>query len=290
MSVQASPDRGPAERDLPDAGERALDALRSLPHLRGVPAELLAERHRDGVHQMRAARLDDVVELGRLRLQRRRELVERRQQVVRELVERCEMDGRREDVVRRLAHVDVVVRVHVIARERGHHLVRVHVRRRARAGLEDVDRELVVELAGGDALAGLGDALCLAFVEQAELGVDSRRGRLDATEPARDGGRDRLAGDGEVGNRFARLVPPELAPFLGAGHVLSVVRGGRYEPGPLVSPPYGDGSLFAALPETFITALNASARPLPYHELWPGPPWHSWRSPLGRRVFAYGTF
>ena len=64
-----------------------------------------------------------------------------------ELAERGEMDGRREDVVRALAHVDVVVRMHVLAGERRDHLVRVHVRARARAGLEDVDRELVVVLA-----------------------------------------------------------------------------------------------------------------------------------------------
>ena len=39
-------------------------------HLGRVAAELLAERHRHGVHQVRAAGLDDVVELARLRLER----------------------------------------------------------------------------------------------------------------------------------------------------------------------------------------------------------------------------
>ena len=95
------------------------------------------------------------------------------------------MDGRGEDVVRRLPHVDVVVRVHVLAGERGDHLVRVHVRRGARAGLEDVDRELVVELAARDPVAGRGDPLGLLGVEQPELGVDARRGGLDPAEPAR---------------------------------------------------------------------------------------------------------
>jgi hypothetical protein len=29
-----------------------------------------------------------------------------------------------------------------------------------------------------------------------------------------------------------------------------------------------------------VTALSASTWPSPYHELWPGPPWHSWTAPL----------
>ena len=120
------------------------------------------------------------------------------------------MHGRREDVVRRLAHVDVVVRVHVLARERRDHLVGVHVRRGAGAGLEDVDRELVVELAGRDPVAGGGDPLRLLRVEQPELGVDARRRGLDPPEPARDRRRDRLAGDREVVDRLRGLAAPEL--------------------------------------------------------------------------------
>ena len=210
MRVQAGADGGAAERDLAEPAERRRDARLALAHLRRVAAELLAERHRHRVHPVRAARLDHVGELVGLRLQRRREPVERGQQVVHGLVERGEMDGRREDVVRALAHVHVVVRVHALARERRHHLVRVHVRRGARAGLEDVDRELVVELAVRDAVAGGGDALRLVGVEQAELGVHARGGGLDPAEPARDGNRDRLAGDGEVGDRLARLAAPQL--------------------------------------------------------------------------------
>ena len=106
---------------------------------------------------------------------------------------------------------------HVLARERGDHLVRVHVRGRARAGLEDVDRELVVELARGDPVAGCGDALGLLRVEEAELGVRARRGRLDASEPAGDGGRDRLAGDREVLDCLPCFHAPEL-PRRGLAH------------------------------------------------------------------------
>ena len=121
------------------------------------------------------------------------------------------MDRGGEDVVRRLAHVHVVVRVDVVAGEGGDHLVRVHVRRGARAGLEDVDRELVVELAVGDAVGGGGDALGLVRVEQLELRVHARSGGLDPPEPARHGCRDRLAADREVLDGLARLRAPELA-------------------------------------------------------------------------------
>ena len=49
--------------------------------------------------------------------------------------------------------------------------------RRARAGLEDVDRELVVELARGDPVGRGRDPLGLVGVEQAELRVRTRARR-----------------------------------------------------------------------------------------------------------------
>ena len=88
-----------------------------------------------------------------LLLERAGEAVHRRQQVVDGLVERGEVDGRGEDVVRGLAHVHVVVAVDALAGEVGDHLVRVHVRGGAGAGLEDVDRELLVVLAAADRVA-----------------------------------------------------------------------------------------------------------------------------------------
>ena len=72
MRVQPGADGGAAERDLAEPRQRVLDARDALAHLRRVAAELLAERDRHGVHQVRAAGLDDVVELRRLRLERRR--------------------------------------------------------------------------------------------------------------------------------------------------------------------------------------------------------------------------
>ena len=97
-----------------------------------------------------------------------------------------------------------------VACELGDHLVGVHVGGGAGAGLEDVDRELVVVLAGADRLAGGGDALGEILVEQAQLAVDLGRGGLDPAQPADHGHRHRLAGDGEVVDGFGGLATPEL--------------------------------------------------------------------------------
>ena len=134
------------------------------------------------------------------------------------------MHGRREDVVRRLAHVDVVVRMHVLAGQARDHLVRVHVRARARPGLEDVDRELVVELAGRDAVSGGGDALRLVGVEQPELGVHPGGSRLDAAEPARDGTGMGSPETGKLATALAVSEPQSSRLRLARSHASSVVR------------------------------------------------------------------
>src|SRR6266542_637002 len=146
VRVQARADGGAAERNLAEPRQRIAHALDPLPHLRRVAGELLAERHGDRVHPVRPPGLDHVVELLRLCLERGGELVEGGEQVVRDLAERGQMHSRGEDVVRRLPHVHVVVRVDIVAGKRGDHLVGVRVRRRSGPGLEDVDRKLVVEL------------------------------------------------------------------------------------------------------------------------------------------------
>ena len=96
---------------------------------------------------MRSTRLDHVVELRRFRLKRLREALQRREKIVRDLTERRQMNRRGKDVVRRLAHVHVVVRMDVLTCQGGDDLVRIHVRRCPGACLEDVDGKLVIELA-----------------------------------------------------------------------------------------------------------------------------------------------
>ncbi len=142
---------------------------------------------------MGAAGLDDVGELGRLRLERRLQGAHRRQQVVGDLVQRRQVDGGGEDVVGGLTHVDVVVGVGALAGEVGDHLVGVHVRGGAGAGLEDVDRELVVVLARPDRGAGRGDTPGQVAVEQPEGAVGLGGGGLDPAQPADHRHRHRLA-------------------------------------------------------------------------------------------------
>src|SRR6476619_8075243 len=103
MRVQARSGRGAAEWDLAESREDVPDARDALSDLRSLPGELLAEGHGHGVHQVRAARLDDAVELLCLALERMGELLERRKEVVDHPVERREVHRGGEHVVRRLA-------------------------------------------------------------------------------------------------------------------------------------------------------------------------------------------
>ena len=96
MRVESCSGRGSTERNLPEAGHRVLYAGDSLPDLGRVAGEFLAERDRDRIHQVRAPRLHDVVELGGLPLERARECFQGRQKVARELAERREVHGGRE--------------------------------------------------------------------------------------------------------------------------------------------------------------------------------------------------
>ena len=203
----------------PTRRERPADPLGAEPDLRGEAGELLAEGDRHRVHQVGPAGLDVVGELVALAVQGGDERVDGGQQVHRGLLERGEVDGGWEDVVGRLTHVDVVVRVGAVAGEVGDHLVGVHVRGGAGAGLEDVDGELVVVLAAPDRVAGGGDPLGVIGVEQPELGVGPRRLGLDPAEPVDDRGGHGMPGDGEVRHRLVGLTSPESfrGPGLAAG-------------------------------------------------------------------------
>src|SRR5690606_42159794 len=111
----------------------------------------------------------DVGELLGLAFQGAGEGVERGQQVADHGGGGGDVDGGGEDVVGRLRGVDVVVRVHRPAQDRagdvGDDVVGVHVRRPSGAGLEHVDREVLVVLPGDDLLGRLGDRLCEVLLE-----------------------------------------------------------------------------------------------------------------------------
>ena len=63
--VEPGPDRGPAEGQLTKAGEDSHEPFGAMTDGRRVPAELLSEGHRHGVHQMGPSDLDHRGELVR---------------------------------------------------------------------------------------------------------------------------------------------------------------------------------------------------------------------------------
>ena len=111
VRVEPGADGGAADGELVEAGQHQLDALEVGVELRDVAAELLAERERHRVLQVRAADLDDVGELLGLRRERVAQARHRRDQLVHDLLGRGDVHRGRERVVRRLRHVHVVVGV-----------------------------------------------------------------------------------------------------------------------------------------------------------------------------------
>ena len=107
----------------------------------GAPAaDLLTERERHGVLQMRAADLHHVAVLRAQALKRRQQAVDRRQHLLLERDARSHVHRRREGVVRALRAIDVIVRMHErLPQQRigavGDDLVDVHVALRAAARL-----------------------------------------------------------------------------------------------------------------------------------------------------------
>ena len=118
------------------------------------------------------------------------ESFERGEELLLDRDRRRELERGRDDVVRRLAAVDVVIRVDAPAAETvrgqmGDDLVHVGVGRGARAGLVDVDREVVVVAALGDLGRGSGDRFGNRPLEEAELGVRLGRSLFDLGERRR---------------------------------------------------------------------------------------------------------
>ena len=154
--------------------------------LRDVPGKLLPERQRRRVLQVRAADLDDGGEgIGLLR-ERGAQRRERREQTMDDAVDGRDIHGGGEDVVRRLAAIDVVVRMHAArsvvrsATRAAHQLARavrddfvdVHVGLRARPRLPDQQRELVRVPAGEDLVGGRDDRVALVRAQRAEPAID----------------------------------------------------------------------------------------------------------------------
>ena len=203
VGIDAGPDRRAAERHRQQLGLGGARPADRFLDLAGVAAELLPEPDRRGVLEVRPAGLDHRPEGLLAGDEGGVESFERREQLLLDRDRRRELERGRDDVVRRLAAVDVVVRVDLAAAEavRGEvrdDLVHVRVGRGARAGLVDVDREVVVVAALGDLGGGRGDRLGDGSFEEAELGVRLGRGLLDLGERPQEAAREALAGDREV--------------------------------------------------------------------------------------------
>ena len=95
-----------------------LRALFRISDLLRVTAEFLPEPNWRRIHQMGAADLDDVPEFFRFRLQRGVQFFERGDETVLQLFRRADVNGGRDHVVARLPHVDVIVRMNRISRDR----------------------------------------------------------------------------------------------------------------------------------------------------------------------------
>src|SRR5436190_1758815 len=130
-AISESPARGPML-----SRRKSLAILPTSIARRSVPTKLLAERHRHGVLQMGATGLERVAKLPRLSCEAGGEFACGADEAIASGEQR-ETRRRRKDVVRRLRHVDVVVRVNAPVGAAGfaehftgavrEHLVRVHV-------------------------------------------------------------------------------------------------------------------------------------------------------------------
>ena len=197
LGIQPGADGGAALREgIKFALSHAQTRDRRL-HLGGIAGEFLAQGEGGRVHGMGAADLDDLGELPWPSCRARPATVPAPAADAASICERRgDMHGGRDRVVGRLAHIDVIVRMHRLfgaefAAERqiggvGDHLVDVHVGLGAGAGLPHQQREMPVQLAVGDVLRHRDDRLGAPAVERTEIAVDLGRRALDQAERAHD--------------------------------------------------------------------------------------------------------
>ena len=165
--VDAGADRGAAEREAIEAGERALDAFEIVGEHARITRPFLAERERRRVLHVGAADLDDVVPGGGFGGNRIVQRLDRRHQALLHRDGGGDIHRRGKGVVGGLRHVDVIVgmnrrlaaerRAGKLAAAIGDHLVHVHVELRAAAGRPNMQRKHVLMPAGQNLVADLRD-------------------------------------------------------------------------------------------------------------------------------------
>ena len=156
-----------------------------------------------------ASGLDNLIECFCLGVDRVPQVLQAGQQRCGRFEIRADVNGGGDHVVAALTHVDVVVRMDLAAqfsgRQRRNDLVGVHVCAGARAGLEDIERELVVVAAVGDFVRGVFNGPGHVGLHQSQVVVHRRRRTLDEPERAQEGARETQAADGEVVDGALRL-------------------------------------------------------------------------------------
>ncbi len=202
MSIDARADSRATLRQAMQARLHAFEARDAVVDLLTPRRQLLADRHRHRIHEMRAARLHDVADFLFLGGERLARVLQRRDQVFRHGDGGADVNRRRNDVVAALAHVDVIVRVHgpteTRRRQTRDHFVRVHVGARARARLEHVDGELRIVLVRSDFCRGRIDRTGDIGLQQIELRVGASRSLFHQAHGADEAARHRQATDREV--------------------------------------------------------------------------------------------
>jgi len=150
--------------------------------------ELLTERQRGGILQVRAADFDDIGPLNGLRVERVAQFLHCGQQA-HERFRGGHVHRRGERVVGRLRHVDVIVGMHGLLRAHltagqldraiRDDLVDVHVGLRAGARLPHAQGEVGVEFARDDFVGRTHDQVGLFGIELAQIAVDQGRRLLE---------------------------------------------------------------------------------------------------------------
>ncbi len=236
VRVDAGPDGRPAHRQFEKRDDRSLRPFDRQFHLSRKSAEFLTQPQRRRVGQVRATDLDDLVPGLRFRSKHVAQSLQGRYQFAGDGDGDGDVDRRRKRIVRALAHVDVVVRMdrllqsETVAAKRldrpvGDDLVDVHVARRARTGLKDVDWKLISQGAVGDLPRRRQQRFDLRFAERMfaasaefpQIAVDHRTGVLDQPHCADQFRRQRPAG-----NRKVLDGPLGLRPVISIGRHMDV--------------------------------------------------------------------
>ena len=167
---------------------------------------------------MRTADLDDVLPGLRLVIQRIAQLLQRRHEAVNDFLRAGDVHRRGIGVVRRLAHIDVVVgmdgllRTHLAAQHLDgairDHLVRVHVRLSARAGLPDDEGEMIVQVSRDHFLRRAHDRGAKPLIEMPQFHIGFGGRALDDSQRPHDREGLPLQADFEIAKRTLGLRAP----------------------------------------------------------------------------------